>query len=249
MILMYHRVTGDTGLELDVRSSDFRRQIEWLARHCEVVSLQEGLSPRGVGGESDSPCATRVVITFDDAYEDFYSVVLPVLRDANVPATLYVPTAFIDDASKVPVSKGGPHTKLLRPLTWEMLRELSRSPLITLAAHSHGHSEYPSLSDAEILRDIAESDRRFDSELGFRPRHFAYPRGAWDERCERIVAGRYESIALVGGGSIDPLVLNPHRLTRIPVLFSDGFRWFKHRVEGRLIHEESIASMIRGRRR
>jgi peptidoglycan/xylan/chitin deacetylase (PgdA/CDA1 family) len=43
-----------------------------------------------------APDPNEVVLTVDDAYADFYEVALPVLERMQVPATLYVPTDFVD---------------------------------------------------------------------------------------------------------------------------------------------------------
>lgn len=247
VILMYHRVTGDSGLELDVRYEDFCQQMRWLAANTEVISLDEAIevsADREKWGGANEP-RQSVVITFDDAFEDFYSMAWPVLRDLKLPATLYVPTGFIESPDSPPVSLDTPAVEGLRPVTWSMLRELSESSLVTLAAHSHAHNEYPLLGDAQMESDVEQSMKAFQNQLGIIPRHFAYPRGAWNLRCEDIVSLKYETVALVGGGGQQWGKLNRKRLRRIPVLLSDGQRWFERRVMGRLFYEEQLASLIR----
>ena len=39
VFLMYHRVTGDTNLELDLRYSDFVKQFKFLVETGKVISL------------------------------------------------------------------------------------------------------------------------------------------------------------------------------------------------------------------
>ncbi len=39
-ILIYHQVGAGTGLEMEVTTDDFRRQLDWLGDNGEVVDLE-----------------------------------------------------------------------------------------------------------------------------------------------------------------------------------------------------------------
>jgi peptidoglycan/xylan/chitin deacetylase (PgdA/CDA1 family) len=58
-----------------------------------VVSLDEVLAVQE--GRADLP-PRAVLLTFDDAYDDFAEVAWPLLRHHGLPATLFVPTAYPD---------------------------------------------------------------------------------------------------------------------------------------------------------
>lgn len=96
-ILGYHRITEPErtpGLEpalISATPAVFRRQMLHLARRYQVVSLEDVLTAFR-GGE---PLPDRaVLLTFDDAYRDFKEEAWPILRDLELPATLFVPTAY-----------------------------------------------------------------------------------------------------------------------------------------------------------
>lgn len=240
VILMYHRVTGDVGLELDVLAPDFEAQIRWLASTGRVLSLDEALrrvAAHNLGGH------TWFVITFDDAYEDFYTRVLPLVYEFSLPVTLYVPTGFVDEPAKPPITRSVRDAGLLKPVTWSQLKEIAACPLVTIGGHTHSHREMTSLSDAEILAEVRRCDAALAVLLGAPVRHFAYPRGVWDERVERLLSGRYKTIAHVGGGALLPLAFNPQRLPRVPVQRGDKMRWFKARLAGQLELEEQLIAM------
>lgn len=241
---MYHRVTGDTSLELDLPFEVFRQQMQWLAENATVVSLDQALE--GLDDNvADSPGNQKTgnfVITFDDAYSDFYDKAFPLLAELQFPATLYVPTGFIDNPDGPPISRNIVDAERLQPCTWDMLKDLAASPLITLGAHTVSHRELPSLSDEEILEELSNCDARLEELTGAAPRHFAYPRGVWDERVEKLVAPRYRSVAIAGVGE-GPM--SASRLPRIPILRSDGMRWFQHRIHGRLDLERRMVGKIK----
>jgi len=92
VVLCYHNVVADAAagprdsLGLHMPLSRFERQVRWLARTFEVVSLTElvvrvsqGRSLRGVAA-----------ITFDDGYRGVFDHAWPLLRDLNIPATVFI---------------------------------------------------------------------------------------------------------------------------------------------------------------
>jgi len=91
-ILMYHRL----GNRADPRKTDvaaFSRQMEHIARRWRVISLTELCEAL----RSARPVTRNaVILTFDDAYADFYEFAFPILSRLRLAATLYVPSAFVD---------------------------------------------------------------------------------------------------------------------------------------------------------
>lgn len=235
VMLMYHRVTGDVDLEIDLPFSIFCAQITQLARVGEVVSLDEAAEKLQQGGGFDR---TLFVITFDDAYLDFYTYAFPMLQKLGLPVTLYVPSGFIDDGWPAPVSRQPVGASKLQPVTWQMLQEMSKSPLLTIGSHTHLHHELPSLRDDEIEAELVKCDSFLLDKVGQKMRHFAYPRGVWDRRVEKIVKARYATVSLARGGAIYSSEFLPYRIPRVPILKSDGLFWYHARITGRLIYEE-----------
>lgn len=236
-ILMYHRVTGDVGLELDLPFATFREQMAHLAETGYVISLDdavEGLQHGWLDNER------RYVLTFDDAYEDFYTHAWPVLEELGLPATLYVPTGFIESPADSPVAGELAGKDRLKPATWAMLKELAASERITIGGHTHSHPELPTLDDDAVIAELEQCDALLWERLGVQVQHFAYPRGIWNRRIRSNVASRYDSVICADGGAALPGKTDPLHLPRIPVQRSDGLRWFRSRIEGRLWFEEKV---------
>ena len=102
-VLTYHRVGHpestpdlDPGI-VSATPEQFTEQLDFLARAYRVVSLEAVLS--ALRGGPPLPTGA-VLITFDDAYEDFATVAWPMLRARGLPVTLFVPTAFPDAAER-----------------------------------------------------------------------------------------------------------------------------------------------------
>ena len=100
-VLTYHRVDepGDDlhpGM-ISATPAAFARQVALLARSYHVVGLDEVLARRE-GGSALPP--RSVLVTFDDAYRDVAEHAWPVLQAHQLPATLFVPTAFPGDRTR-----------------------------------------------------------------------------------------------------------------------------------------------------
>lgn len=99
-VLCYHRIARpdpDSQLypgTLSATPESFERQIAYLASRWRPVSIADVLACR----RYDRPLPARaVLVTFDDAYDDFEEHAWPVLRHHDTPVVLFVPTAFPDD--------------------------------------------------------------------------------------------------------------------------------------------------------
>ncbi len=229
IVLMYHRVTGDLPLELDIPMDAFARQMKYLAGHASVISLNTAVS---LLREETTLDQDHFVLTFDDAFRDFYTTAFPILQRYGLPATLYVPTLFVEGAHPSPLtaSKLSGH---VAPCSWSMLRDMSSSSLLTIGAHTHTHPELTDVDEDAIQSEITRSHELFDRRLGQVPKHFAYPRGKWNRHVDSIVSEYYETRALTGEGwRIRPKSAESLCLPRIPVSRSDGFEFFRLKANG-----------------
>src|SRR5262249_8662992 len=120
VVLIYHRVGGGSGLQVDLPVEQFEAQMAWLAACGNVVALDDALARLDHGANSEQDA--RVVVTFDDGTVDFVEHALPVLERHRIPVTLYAATAFINDGVEFP-DHG-------RPLSWAALRDACSTELV-----------------------------------------------------------------------------------------------------------------------
>ncbi len=93
LVLTYHRV-ADIAFDpfaLAVPPDWFAGHLAVLRRRAEIVPVADLLGPVGRGRRP------RVAVTFDDGYRDTLDVAVPILRDAEVPATVFVSTGYLGD--------------------------------------------------------------------------------------------------------------------------------------------------------
>ncbi len=94
LILMYHRFMADDGKGYVLRKSIFERQVRFIRRAFTVIALDEYLS---LDGRARERIRNPLAITVDDGYRNFFVHAYPVLKQYNLPATVYLPVNFIEN--------------------------------------------------------------------------------------------------------------------------------------------------------
>jgi peptidoglycan/xylan/chitin deacetylase (PgdA/CDA1 family) len=228
VILLYHRVGGGGG-EIDLPAALFERQLATLAERERVLTLDQAVAGGHQGG---------VVVTVDDGYRDFHDTVLPLLVRYRVPAVLYLATGLVAGESSAPDPA--------EALTWAQLAEAVATGLVTVGAHTHGHTDLSRATERVCQDEMARSKGLVEDRLDVACRHFAYPWAVASPVADRAARRLFDTAALDAWRSNRAGAVDPWRLGRTPVLASDGLAFFRAKVKGRL-DGEAIAYRLLGR--
>jgi peptidoglycan/xylan/chitin deacetylase (PgdA/CDA1 family) len=232
-LLIYHRVGGGSGDELDLAERAFVAQLDVLVDGGhEVVSIDEAIDRLDAG--DDGP---TVVLTFDDGFADLRANAFPHLLDRNLPFAVYLAAGLVGgtmtwEGSRAS-SQGSP------ALTWEQLSEMQASGLCTVGNHTFGHA-------GPDVVDVTELDRcsdEIEARLGTRPAHFAW---TWGQPVPALlcdVRARFRSAATGALGRNQP-GCDLHALARVPVRASDPLSFFRAKLAGALRAERAYATIV-----
>ena len=149
-ILSYHSVVaGDNPLPSDRYKQHlplplFQEQLDYLQHNRTVISLGDFLQARR---EHRRLPNYAVVLTFEDGFEDFYSVAAGPLAQRQLPATVFV----ITDRAYGRLPPNGESF-----LTWQQVRDLARSGL-DIGSHTCSHPRLPELPLDEVRRELEDS--------------------------------------------------------------------------------------------
>lgn len=201
VVLCYHLVAGRTSSAVDLPLDLFRRHLDWLQARTEVVPLGDILQP------GHRP---RVALTFDDAFLNFRERAWPELKARELPATLFVPTGFIDG------DIGSPLTGVdLPPCSWADLRSMQEQGL-GIGSHTHRHPNLRRLTVAAVEEEVRTAQRRLREELGSAPEDFCYPQAKHSPSVVQVV-GRYHKRAVIGRGLHVRRSTSPLTIPRVPI--------------------------------
>jgi peptidoglycan/xylan/chitin deacetylase (PgdA/CDA1 family) len=188
-VIMYHDITPVKDVDWDVTPQEFQQHLALIReRGLTPISMDQLVSHLQTG----SPLPEKpILLTFDDNYLGQYQHAFPLLKKYNYPAVWSVHTAFVGSPAGKPKA------------TWEQLREMQRSGLITIASHTVNHLNLAGITDtAKIDRELQESKSILEKELGVPVIYFTYPEGDYSPLVrERLkVAGYRAALSM----SLDP---------------------------------------------
>ncbi len=171
MVLFYHRVADDRANAWTVSNETFARQLRWLQKRFELVSLQEA-QRRIRGGANHRPC---VSITFDDGYADNCHQAIPLLVKRRIPCTYFVTLQNVLDGE--PFSHDLALGRPSPPNTVQQLRAMAAAG-IEIGAHTYTHADLGAITDRRRLHhEIVTAGEDLRAALGRPVRYFAFPFG------------------------------------------------------------------------
>ena len=178
---MYHSI-GDDGSFLTVKADDLEKQMIYLHKEnghkFSVVKLSELYKQIRQVEPSSGFVLGSVVLTFDDAYENFYGTVWPLLKKNKIPATVFVPTALMGQTWKM---SDGTQIPLM---TAEMIREIAADGLVEFMPHTETHVDLEVLSPELYEKEIEKSRVTLEHLTGKKCSIISYPKG---RLCQNVV--------------------------------------------------------------
>lgn len=281
-ILMFHRIAPIDFI--DQRADDwnvppdiFERQMRTLAAHATVIPLTAvaarlAAAAAGAAAAGDAASAGAAVtprrsaerrfacVTVDDGYACAFTHAVPILVRYGIPATFFVPTAYVDSRGPMPFDRWGRLNRsrvtadTWRAVGWRDLEQAAKSGLVTIGSHSHRHLD-GHRCDADRLRDeAAHSREELHARLGAdHARTYAYPYGnsrLGDVPAEYEAAVReagYDlavttdpGLAHAGAGAAADVSINPFRLPRLEVHQLDSNAVLRAKLRGSLAPYRAI---------
>lgn len=172
-IVMYHSVDPNAkpGNRIAVTLETFERQIRFLKNNSYNVLTLEAAAAL-IKEKKRVPHKT-IAVTFDDGYKDNYIYAFPVLKKYNIPATMFIITGEVGRRDR---------------LNWDEIKQMRDSGIITFGSHALGPEPLVNIkSEREIKRQVFESKRLLEEELGRRVNAFSYPEGRFNAAIRQMV--------------------------------------------------------------
>jgi peptidoglycan/xylan/chitin deacetylase (PgdA/CDA1 family) len=245
---MYHRMAhidfiDNRADDWNVTAKVFACHMRTLANMADTVSLHE-LRHRLTSPSSSS--RPLVCVTVDDGYTSALRTALPILVEYGIPATFFVPTAYIGSREPMPFDRWGSLNRdrvaadTWAATDWNELARAVATGLVTVGSHSHRHFEGGGCSPGQLVEEVERSREQLRARLG--PEHaraYAYPYGSSrlgdvpDAYEAAVRAAGYELAVTTDVGRARPTD-NRFRLPRIEALQIDSARVLGAKVQGSL---------------
>jgi peptidoglycan/xylan/chitin deacetylase (PgdA/CDA1 family) len=232
-ILMYHGISnepesGHPYFWLNTSPKRFAEQMRFLPE-IEYSSICFSGLEKMRDGVGLSEKRRALLLTFDDGYLDFYTEVFPVLNELNLSAVAFLPTDYIGQKSRKFMGR--------ECLTWSQVRELHKDG-IEFGSHTVTHPQLSNLGRDKIRREVMDSKKSIEDELGNPVESFSYPYAFPETDLEHtkhvkeiLLECGYQYCVTTAIGTVDPSKLE-FFLKRIPINKHDDMTSFLTKLSG-----------------
>jgi peptidoglycan/xylan/chitin deacetylase (PgdA/CDA1 family) len=139
-------------------AGDLRRHLRAFRQAGPLISWDEALAVLDGRTALTGPV---FCLSFDDAHLSWRDVVVPLLRELDVPATFFLTTGLVGQPGN---------------LTWADCREIAAAGF-PFGSHTITHRRLADLGADDVRRELTASKRQIEDELGAEVRDFAAPYG------------------------------------------------------------------------
>lgn len=217
VVLYYHGV--------DKASMEgFRRQMAYLAEACRVVK------PCDIHHVSNDNEKTIVALTFDDAYTNLLDNAIPILKEYEIPAAIFVPTGHIGQRPGWAMAPDCPEEDE-SVMDEQQIVALDKEGYEILS-HTVSHSRLTELNDTDLETELCHSKERLEQILGHDVSAVSYPHGSYDARVYRATQRAGYQLGFTTYPNIVDNCADELRIGRFEVSPRDSMLVFKLKANG-----------------
>jgi len=173
VILTYHGLSESPKFNC-VAQSLFRDQISWLKERYTVIPLSDLVEP--VLSSKQKTSIDYASITFDDAYDNFSELALPILQEYKCHATVFVPSGKVGLYNDWDEGINGFHRMTI--MSYDTLCQLPKEH-VEIGSHGISHRPLNRLTPNEVERELVESRLHIEQNTGRPVNFFAFPHGVY----------------------------------------------------------------------
>ena len=143
----------------------------------------------------------KILITIDDAFQSFYEVAWPFLKENKIPFILFVSTEPVGNKDY---------------MTWDQIKEVEQESFAIIGHHSHSHDYLIDVSNEDFIKDIEIANKIFTEKIGYIPSLFSYPFGEYSEFMRQYISKNFTYAFGQHSGVID-VNKEKFQLPRFPI--------------------------------
>ena len=179
-VLMFHNISKIKGEKSSVFYKDFYNQIKHLTNlGYKCVNLRN---------LEDKEFNKKIIITFDDGYENIYKLAMPILNEFNQKATCFIVKNQIDGFNLWDSNRND--YKKYKLMNLNQIQEWNEKGF-EIGAHTLDHVNLTKLTTENKNKQINDPIRFFNDKLNISVKSFAYPFGSYDDECIDLLKKNY----------------------------------------------------------
>jgi len=180
-VLMFHNISKVSGEKSSVFYRDFYNQIKYLTKlGYKCVNLRN---------IKDNEHKKKIIITFDDGYENIYNLGMPILKEFDQKATCFIVKNQIDGFNLWDSDRDDYKKNKLMNLS--QIQEWDASGF-EIGSHSSDHLNLMEQTTDAKNKQINDPVYFFKGKLNNSIQSFSYPFGVYDDECIELLKKNYK---------------------------------------------------------
>ena len=170
MILMYHNIKDKSGFNT-VSTNFFYQQMEYISSRGKysLLSMDEYIN-----NLQNQSIPNPLTVTLDDGYRSLLDKVLPVIKELEIPISIFLSTDFIGSHNVWDVQNGHMQIEIS---TWDELESLSKEELVTIGSHGVSHLSHGKLNANDEKSEMLKSKEDLETRLKIPVEYYSFPYG------------------------------------------------------------------------
>ena len=173
-ILAFHKI--DPKFEWGVTRltpSQFRKVLHYLNEHgYSTISLQSLFNPEFIFPSKP------IVLTFDDAYESFYTHTHPIMNEFGYTGTIFIISNYVGKKNDWDVNLGW---KTFQHLNWEQILDLKNQGY-EFGSHTVHHPNLTRIDDRWMQYELEKSKFDIEEKLNEQIEFISFPFGRYNKK-------------------------------------------------------------------
>ena len=229
---------------------------EWLARHYNIISLDQYLTARSTDAGASLP-PKSLIITLDDGHIENYRL-LPLLKHYKIPLTIFLCSGIVntnrhfwfnhagvpatsdsfkaisdDDRLRVLYQLGfDPEREFSYPQALNREQIMEMKDYVNFQGHTVFHPCLPECSDQKSMDEIEQSKKQLEREFNLSVNALAYPNGEYTDREIQFAKKAGYSCAVTTTPGFNNAKTDLFRLRRLSVGDKDDIKLLALKASG-----------------
>lgn len=229
MILVYHKITNFEWGGTWVTPHQFESQMHYLYQNgyktINPFHLTGKMPVLPFGGTGFQPVKKKVLITFDDGYENIYTYAYPLLRKYGFNAIIFIIAGYIGKENLWDVNVG---FKRFKHLNWEQIKEIQRAGFV-FGSHTVTHPDLTKIPINKAKEEIEISKKIIEDKLGKKVDYLSYPFGRYNNLIKKLAKDAGYSASF----TLNPFSSERYAIGRMGIYIIDTMEEFRIKVSGK----------------
>ncbi len=211
-VLCYHTIVTTTTGTYQTGLTSFKEQMAYLySNNYTTLSLEQ--FRKIINSETTVP-SKPILLTFDDCYSDFYSIVYPILKKYGMKATQFAVSNWVGASGR---------------MTKSQINEIAQNN-IDVQNHTDNHSYLTQQTYAQQYAAINNAAVAIKSLTGKSVTALAYPYGAYDNNSLTVLANLSYTMGFTVSSGLCTSSNTKYKLPRICMIDTDTLTTFKRKI-------------------